>query len=138
MTPNASDHGAKLRARLADARLYLCTDARDESGDLVAFVRSALSGGLDIVQVRDRGISTHDEIAAVRAVAVAAREAGALVAVNDRADVAAITDADVLHVGQDDLSPAEARGIVGQDVIIGQSTHSLEQARRAADDSDVD
>lgn len=68
----------------------------------------------------------------------ACRRHGKLLAVNDRADLAVAAGADVLHVGQRDLSPATARRIVGPDVLIGLSSHSAEQATAAAADPDVD
>ncbi|ALG87039.1 thiamine phosphate synthase [Gordonia phthalatica] len=135
------------RTRLDDAHLYLCTDARRERGDFVDFVRAALAGGVDIVQLRDKnspGEREFGELTALQQLDLLAQlkeltiEAGALLAVNDRADIAVAADADVFHVGQDDLPPAVARRIVGPDVVIGRSTHSVEQARGAMADDDVD
>lgn len=135
------------RTRLDDAQLYLCTDARRERGDLVAFVRAALEGGVDIVQLRDKnspGERELGELTALQELEILAQlkeltvAAGALLAVNDRADLAAASGADVFHVGQDDLPPATARRIVGPDVVIGLSTHSIEQARAAMTDPNVD
>ena len=135
------------RTRLDDAHLYLCTDARRERGDFVDFVRAALAGGVDIVQLRDKnspGEREFGELTALQELDLLAQlksltvEAGALLAVNDRADIAVAADADVFHVGQDDLPPAVARRIVGPDVVIGRSTHSIGQAREAMSDDDVD
>lgn len=61
-----------------------------------------------------------------------AHKAGAIVIVNDRADIAALSSADGVHVGQDDLDPALARKILGGSALVGISTHSPEQARAAA------
>ena len=136
-----------IHDRLADARLYLCTDARRELGDLDEFVARAVAGGVDIVQLRDKGSAGEREFGALEAaeeLAVLARlreithAAGALLSVNDRADLARLSGADVLHVGQGDLTPAQAREIVGEDVVIGQSTHDEVQAVAAAADRDVD
>ena len=83
--------------RLAEARLYLCTDARRERGDLAEFADAALAGGVDIIQLRDKGsvgeqrfgpLEARDELAALEVLADAARRHGALLAVNDRADIA--------------------------------------------------
>ncbi|WP_448222384.1 thiamine phosphate synthase [Gordonia iterans] len=135
------------RERLADARLYLCTDARRERGDLLAFVESALAGGVDIVQLRDKGspgaqqfgdLEAAEELDLLAQLKQLTRAAGALLAVNDRADVAALAGADVLHLGQGDLPPAEARRIVGPDVVVGRSTHDDDQVRAAVADPDVD
>ena len=134
-------------SRLATARLYLCTDARRERGDLAQFVDAALAGGVDIVQLRDKGspgerrfgpLEARDELAACETLADAARRHGALFAVNDRADIARATGADVLHLGQGDLPPGVAREIVRPDTLIGLSTHDRDQAAAAAGDPDAD
>ena len=57
-----TDIGATRRARLADARLYLCTDARRDQGDLVDFLDAVLSNGVDVVQLREKGIEARQEI----------------------------------------------------------------------------
>lgn len=126
--------------RLADARLYLCTDARRERGDLAEFVDAALAGGVDIVQLRDKGsageqrfgpLEARHEIAALEVLAEAAARHGALLAVNDRADIARAARADILHLGQDDLPLPVARDLVGPDVLIGLSTHDEAQVSAA-------
>ncbi|MDL5157581.1 thiamine phosphate synthase [Actinomycetospora termitidis] len=126
------------RARLADARLYLCTDSRREQGDLAAFADAALRGGVDVIQLREKGIEAAQEIEALEVLRDAARRHGALFAVNDRADVALAVSADVLHLGQDDLPVEVARRIVGDEVIIGRSTHDEQQARAGAAEPGVD
>jgi thiamine-phosphate pyrophosphorylase len=123
---------------LSDARLYLCTDARRRQGDLVEFLDAVLAGGVDIVQLREKQLEAADELDLLTVFAAACRRHGKLLAVNDRADLAVAAGADVLHVGQRDLSPATARRIVGPDVLIGLSSHSTEQATVAAADPDVD
>ncbi|OBJ80320.1 thiamine phosphate synthase [Mycobacterium colombiense] len=126
---------------LATARLYLCTDARRERGDLAEFADAALAGGVDIIQLRDKGsageqrfgpLEAREELAACRILADAARRHGALFAVNDRADIARAAGADVLHLGQGDLPLAVARDIAGPDVLLGLSSHDREQAAAAA------
>jgi thiamine-phosphate pyrophosphorylase len=130
--------GAARRARLADAYLYLCVDGRRDKGDLEPFLDAAFSGGVDIVQLREKGLEAREEIALATVFAAAARRHDALFAVNDRADVARAVGADVLHVGQGDLPPAMARSIVGPDVVIGLSSHSDAEAAAASADPDVD
>ena len=112
----------RLAARLGAASLYLCTDARRERGDLAEFADAALAGGVDIIQLRDKGspgeqrfgpLEAVSELAALEVLGDAARRHGALLAVNDRADVALAAGADVLHLGQDDLPLSVARAIVG-------------------------
>jgi thiamine-phosphate pyrophosphorylase len=129
-----------VHAALAAARLYLCTDARRERGDLAEFADAALAGGVDIIQLRDKGsageqrfgpLEARAELDALEMLADAARRHGALVAVNDRADVARAAGADVLHLGQDDLPLKVARDIVAPNTLIGRSTHDAAQARAA-------
>jgi thiamine-phosphate pyrophosphorylase len=127
--------GTQIRRRLADARLYLCTPTRP---DLADFADAALAGGVDVVQLRDKGLEARQEIAALEVLAEACARHGALLAVNDRADVALAVDADVLHLGQDDLPVPSARRVVGEDVVIGRSTHDVGQARAAAVEPGVD
>ena len=124
--------------RLSAARLYVCTDARRGQGDLEEFLHAAYAGGTDIVQLRDKTLETDEEIAALRLLGRVAAEYDGLFAVNDRADVAALVGADVYHAGQQDLTPAQARQLLGPDVLIGRSTHDVGQARAALDDPDVD
>jgi thiamine-phosphate pyrophosphorylase len=123
---------------IATSRLYLCTDSRSRTGDLAAFLDAVLAGGVDIVQLREKGLEAAQEIAALEIVADAAQRHGALFAVNDRVDIARAVSAPVLHLGQDDLPVAVARQIVGPDVLIGRSTHSPEQADAARVEAGVD
>lgn len=123
---------------LSEARLYLCTDSRSGRGDLVDFLDTVLANGVDIVQLREKNLEAADELALLEVFADACRRHGALLAVNDRADLALASGADVLHLGQHDLRPAVARRIVGPEVVIGLSSHSSEQAQAAAADPDVD
>ncbi|QNG19984.1 thiamine phosphate synthase [Rhodococcus triatomae] len=135
------------RRRLGAARLYLCTDARRDTGDLAQFAEAALSGGVDIIQLRDKGsrgerelgpMEAKDELIALSILSAAARRHGALLAVNDRADMALAAGADVLHLGQGDLPVPYARTVLGPDVLIGRSTHSRAQASLAAIEDGVD
>ncbi|WP_435133204.1 thiamine phosphate synthase [Actinacidiphila sp. bgisy144] len=130
-TPTASD-------RLAAARLYLCTDARTGRGDLAAFADAALRGGVDIIQLRDKGIEARQELAALEILRDACRRHGKLLAVNDRADIAHAARADILHLGQDDLPVPAARAILGPDVLIGRSCHTAAEVDAAAVQPGVD
>jgi thiamine-phosphate pyrophosphorylase len=140
-------HGSRYRRRvhtpgerLASASLYLCTDARRERGDLAEFAEAALAGGVDIIQLRDKGspgeqqfgpLEARQELDALEVLADAARRHNALLAVNDRADIAVASGADVLHLGQDDLPLAIARDIIGHRPLIGRSTHDATQTAAA-------
>jgi thiamine-phosphate pyrophosphorylase len=127
-----------LRARLADARLYLCTGARRDRGDLAEFLDAVLGAGVDIVQLREKGLEAKEELRLLEVFAGACRRHGRLLAVNDRADVALAAGADVLHLGQDDLPVPAARRILGPVPLIGRSSHSPAQAGAAAAEPGTD
>ncbi|MFE3018481.1 thiamine phosphate synthase [Streptomyces sp. NPDC059256] len=127
-----------LRSALAGARLYLCTDARTRQGDLPDFLDAVLSAGVDIVQLRDKGMEAAEELEHLRIFADACRRHGKLLAVNDRADVAHAIGSDVLHLGQGDLPVPAARAIIGAAPLIGRSTHSAAEATAAAVEPGVD
>ncbi len=127
-----------LRERLAASRLYLCTDGRRASGDLVPFLDAVLAGGVDIIQLREKGLEAGEELALLSVFVDACRRHGALLAVNDRADVALAAGADVLHLGQDDLPVPVARQILGPGPLIGRSSHSPAQSSAASIEEGVD
>ncbi|MGW1776179.1 thiamine phosphate synthase [Streptomyces sp. NPDC002104] len=127
-----------IAAQLSDARLYLCTDARKRQGDLPGFLDAVLAGGVDIVQLRDKGMEAGEELEHLQVFAEAARRHGKLLAVNDRADVAHAIGSDVLHLGQGDIPVPAARAILGQDVLIGRSCHSEAEVDAAAAEPGVD
>ncbi len=147
MHPSHSVKPSTARDRLATARLYLCTDARRDTGDLAKFAEAALSGGVDIIQLRDKGsvgeqkfgpLDASAELGALAELRTVTRRHGALLAVNDRADIALAANADVLHLGQGDLPVHYARQILGRDIVIGRSTHSRGQARLAVIEDGTD
>jgi thiamine-phosphate pyrophosphorylase len=121
------------RERLATARLYLVCDARSRE-----WLRAALRGGVDLVQLRDKTLDDAGLIAAAREFRAAADEAGALFILNDRPDLVEACGADGVHVGQDDEPSSTARAAVGHDRIVGRSTHAPDQADAADADPDVD
>ncbi|MDT4984873.1 MAG: thiamine-phosphate pyrophosphorylase [Pseudonocardiales bacterium] len=123
---------------LADARLYLCTDSRSRTGDLEQFLDAVLAAGVDVVQLREKGLEARAEIGLLETFAAASQRHGRLFAVNDRADVAHAVRAPILHLGQDDLPVPLAREIVGDEMIIGRSTHSPGQADAARTEAGVD
>ena len=129
---------AELRERLAGSLLYLCTDARERQGDLPEFLDAALRGGVDIVQLRQKGLEAREELAYAELFADAADRYGALWSMNDRADLAVASVADVLHLGQDDLPVPVARQIIGDRPLIGLSSHNRAQVTAAATLTGVD
>lgn len=127
-----------LRERLGGARLYLCTDARRDKGDLAAFLDAALAGGVDIVQLRDKGLEARQELEALEVMREACDRHGALMAVNDRADIARAAGADVLHLGQNDLPVPYARQIIGEGPLIGRSNNNADVAAASAKEPGTD
>jgi thiamine-phosphate pyrophosphorylase len=131
----ASRVGDERRARLRGARLYLvCGADGDGRGDLRAFLDAALRGGVDVIQLREKDPATSDDaiLDAARAFRDACDAHGALFVLNDRPDLVAAAHADGVHVGQDDMGIAEARALVGEDVLLGRSTHTPQQVDDAA------
>jgi len=131
-----SSQGDDRRERLARARLYLVTDARETRGDLEAFLDGVLSAGVDIVQLREKNAEAGDLVRWSSAFRAAADRHDALFVLNDRPDVALAVGADGVHVGQNDLPPAVVRTIVGPDLVVGLSTHSPSEYDAAESDAD--
>lgn len=124
-----------LKTRLAAARLYLVTDQElSENHDTPATVEEALRGGVDIVQLREYSLADSELMTMARQVREMTLAHGALFIVNNRPDIARLSGADGVHLGQDDLSVAEAREILGEGKLVGVSTHALDQAVQAAAD----
>lgn len=121
------------RERIGDCRLYLVCDARPE-----ALLRAALRGGADLLQLRDKRLDDDGLIAASRAFSAAADAHGIPFVLNDRPDLVAACRADGVHVGQDDLTPSQAREVVGPDAIVGLSTHAPAEFDAGQDEPEVD
>jgi thiamine-phosphate pyrophosphorylase len=120
-------------ARLAGARLYLVTDAAP--GERV--LRAALEGGVDVLQLREKAASDGEILAAAELFRRLCDEHGALFVVNDRPDLALAAGADGVHVGQGDEPVAAVRARIGDELVVGLSTHSEEQlAAGLAGDAD--
>jgi thiamine-phosphate pyrophosphorylase len=126
-------NGPLLRERLRTARLYFCCEARPGGADPEALLRSALGGGVDVVQLREKQLGRTEIERAADTYRRVADTYSALFIVNDDPDLARACDADGVHVGQDDTSAEEARELLGPDAIIGLSTHSEEQIAAAAE-----
>jgi len=127
------------RSTLREARLYGIVDlgylAPD---DLVPSTRTMLAGGIDAIQLRAKD-ATHEEILAWSGdLLPLCRDAGVPFIVNGSPRIAAEIGADGVHVGQDDGTMDEVRAIVGEDMLVGRSTHSVDQAAAAAGESRTD
>ncbi|MFJ2029298.1 thiamine phosphate synthase [Streptosporangium sp. NPDC087985] len=126
------------RPSVSDARLYLCTDGRRDRGDLADFLDAVLAGGVDIVQLREKGLEAREELELLEVFRAACDRHGRLLAVNDRADIAYAARPDVLHLGQGDLPVPVVRDMLGDDILIGRSTHAAEEVSAAAVEPGVD
>lgn len=125
---------ADARSRLADARLYVLLTGSQCVTAMDWLIAQAAEGGADVFQLREKNLTDRELIARGRQVRQWTRKAGALFIMNDRPDIARLVGADGVHLGQDDLPVAVARRIVGPDLLIGVSTHTIEQVRQAVRD----
>src|SRR5262245_41039116 len=116
-------------------KLYAITDRQWSNCTHEEIVRMFLDGGANLIQLRDKEASGRELLDQAIACLKLTRKAGATLIINDRVDVALTMGADGVHLGQDDLSVAEARAILGEDKIIGVSTHSIAQFRAALETS---
>jgi thiamine-phosphate pyrophosphorylase len=108
-------------ADLDGRHLYLCAPDR---ADLARFIAACIEGGVDVVQLREKHLDDRSLLARASVVAAVCHDAGVPFILNDRPDLALAAGADGVHVGQDDVPPAAARRILGDDAIVGLSTHS--------------
>jgi thiamine-phosphate pyrophosphorylase len=131
------DIGAKRRARLAAARLYMVCDSEPGGRELPGVLRAAIAGGVDIVQLRDKRLSDEELTEVVRTAHMICEQEGALLIVNDRPRVALEAGADGVHVGQEDMPVAQVRELVGPDMMIGLSTHAPAEIDAAMTQSDA-
>jgi thiamine-phosphate pyrophosphorylase len=113
------------------SRFYAMVDTAG-GHDPVALASILIEAGARVLQLRLKDTPSCDFIAAARTIAALCRDRGAILIVNDRADIARLADADGVHVGQDDLPLESAREIVGPGKLVGVSTHTVEQAEVAA------
>lgn len=111
--------------------IYPITDAAISGLTHTEQVRRLASGGATLIQLRDKSASAREFFEEAAAAVNLGREIGVKIIINDRLDIALAAHADGVHLGQEDISPIEARRIMGADVIIGYSTHSVEQAQTA-------
>ncbi|PZS17380.1 MAG: thiamine phosphate synthase [Acidimicrobiales bacterium] len=115
---------------LADRHLYLCTPDRP---DLATFLEACIRGGVDIVQLRDKGLEARPLLARATVAIKVCRDRGVPFILNDRPDLALEVGADGVHVGQDDAPAGLARRILGPDAIVGLSTHAPAQLDASRD-----
>lgn len=114
-----------------DFKLYLITDRKVAKVPLVDAVRLALEGGVKAVQLREKDLPVRELLAVAKDLRKLTREHHAKLFINDRVDVAIGVEADGVHLGVESIPCSAARKLVGKKMLIGVSTHSLEEAKRA-------
>jgi len=124
----SSKHGERrARQSLATARLYLVCGAQPERHSLLALIGGAVKGGVDVIQVREKELPDEELIPIAAEAQALCGRLGALLIVNDRPQVAMQAGADGVHVGQEDMPPDEVRSLVGDEMVIGLSTHTPDE-----------
>jgi thiamine-phosphate pyrophosphorylase len=121
--------------RLALPPLYVILDAALLPSDPIELTKKLLDAGARLFQYRNKTSSSRELLHASQALCMTARQHGGTFLVNDRADISRLSGASGVHLGQDDLSVAAARAVVGTDCLIGLSTHNLRQFAAAVESS---
>jgi thiamine-phosphate pyrophosphorylase len=116
---------------IGGARLYVLVGGLPTLGDLRWVVEEALAGGAQVIQLREKGLPDREILRRAREVRLATHQARARFILNDRPDLARLSGADGVHLGQDDVGLRDARRIVGPRGLIGLSTHDVAQLERA-------
>ena len=121
------------RERLTDARIYAIISGQESDEDFDKYCTEIIHSGVDVIQLRDKHLPDRDLIARGKHLRQILNtvDLPPLFIMNDRPDLAVLTGADGVHVGQDELTVAETRSIVGPDLIIGVSTHNITQVANA-------
>lgn len=121
-----------MRSSFRLPRVYPITDTQISGLSHAEQVALLADGGATVVQLRDKHASAQDFYEQAKAALTVARARDVQLIINDRADIALALGADGVHLGQDDLPPAAARRLLGEDFVIGFSTHNLKQAIEAS------
>jgi thiamine-phosphate pyrophosphorylase len=121
--------------RLALPPLYVILDAALLPSDPIELTKKLLDAGARLFQYRNKTSSSRELLHASQALCMTVRQHGGTFLVNDRADISRLAGASGVHLGQDDLSVAAARKVVGTDCLIGLSTHNSRQFAAAVDSS---
>ncbi len=118
--------------RKIDWSLYLVTDRDLSMGrDLEEIIKKAVAGGVSVVQLREKSISTSDFISLAKRIKAILKDKNIPLIINDRVDVALACEADGVHLGQEDMPPEMARKLLGSEATIGLSVENMEQVKAA-------
>lgn len=124
----------RSRGRLDGVGMCVLVDGRESEAAFGRLVTSLLEAGTRMIQLRDKVLATPSLLSRARQAVAIARPAGAIVIVNDRVDVALAAGADGAHVGETDLPTRDARRLLGPDLLLGRTAHSMEELRAAVAD----
>lgn len=122
---------ADSQQKLAGARLYILLDGGESAEAFESRATEICRAGAHIVQLRDKKLADRELLERARLLRRITREFSTLFIVNDRPDLAALSAADGVHVGQEELTIQDFRRIVGPEMLVGVSTHTIQQARQA-------
>lgn len=125
------DIGQTSRERLEGVNLCVLVDGRKSAAAFERLVAELVEAGVGMIQLRDKGLDDRELLSRGRRLRQLTRGTASLAIINDRADIAAASDADGVHLGQEDLTVKDARAVVGTQMLIGVSTHNIDQARAA-------
>ena len=117
--------------KLKDFGLYFITDSRLTKKTVIDDVKSAIKGGINIIQYREKGASKEQMLAEAKEIKKLCQKGNVIFLVNDRMDIALAVDADGVHLGQDDTSYETARNILGKNKIIGLTAHNVDESVEA-------
>lgn len=119
------------RERLEQAQLYVLLAGGHSAEGFAQLAKSLVDAGVHVIQLRDKQLADRELLARARLLRQITKDAATLFVMNDRPDLAVLSQADGVHVGQEELSVKDVRALVGTNMLIGVSTHSIEQARTA-------
>jgi thiamine-phosphate pyrophosphorylase len=117
--------------RFGDVRLYVLITESSCKKPWFEVAQAAIAGGADCLQLREKELESGELLRRAKALVNLCHDAGVLCIINDRPDIALLSNADGVHVGQTDLPATEARKLLGPDKLIGVSTHNTDQAKQA-------
>ena len=119
---------------LKKALLYVILDTRLVKGDIIEVAKAVATSGTDVIQLRDKVSRDREVFSLALKLRDIAHGANVLFLINDRPDIAALSNADGVHLGQEDLAVSDARRLLGPGKVVGVSAHSVAEARRAEED----
>lgn len=125
---DATDRG---KSRLAASKLYVLVDGCTSLDAFTSLVQMLIAAGVHLLQLRDKQLQDRELLERARRIRALTRGTSTLFIMNDRPDLAELAQSDGVHLGQEEMTVADARAILGADRMIGVSTHSLDQARQA-------